>query len=174
MGVTGSGKSTLGRVLAQALHCPFVEGDTLHPSANIAKMSAGIPLDDADRIPFLENVARVIAARSGPLVISCSALKRAYRDLLRRADPQLLFVHPRLSRAQLQVRLQQRRDHFMPAALLESQLRDLEPPGPDERFIELDGTEPLERQLAATLAQSAQMGAGRYDAPAGYDIEKGT
>ena len=152
MGVTGSGKSTLGQALAHALHWPFVEGDSLHPPANIAKMSAGIRLDDADRIPFLDNVAQAIAARSGPLVISCSALKRAYRDRLRRADPQLRFVHPVLSRAQLQLRLQQRRDHFMPAALLESQLQDLEPPGPDERCIEVDGGEALDRQVAVTLA----------------------
>jgi gluconokinase len=152
MGVTGSGKSTLGQALAHALHWPFVEGDTLHPATNIAKMSAGIPLDDADRIPFLENVAQVIASRSGPLVISCSALKRAYRDRLRRADPQLRFVHPVLPRAQLQARLQQRSDHFMPAALLDSQLQDLEAPGPDERCIEIDGSEPLERQVAVTLA----------------------
>jgi gluconokinase len=152
MGVTGSGKSTLGQALAHALRWPFVEGDSLHPPANIAKMSAGVPLDDADRIPFLDNVAQAIAVRAGPLVISCSALKRAYRDRLRRADPQLRFVHPVLSRAQLQLRLQQRHDHFMPAALLESQLQDLEPPGPDERCIEVDGGEALDRQVAVTLA----------------------
>ena len=172
MGVTGCGKSTLGRALARALHCPFVEGDTLHPPANIAKMTAGIPLDDADRIPFLENVARAIASRSGPLVISCSALKRAYRDQLRRADPQLLFVHPVLAREQLQERLQQRGNHFMPASLLDSQLQALESPGPDERVIEIDGRARLDRQVALTLA--AQTTAGRYDAPADYNIEKGT
>ncbi len=152
MGVTGSGKSTLGQALAHALHWPFVEGDSLHPPANIAKMSAGIPLDDADRIPFLENVARTIASHSGPQVISCSALKRAYRDLLRGADPQLRFVYPVLSRAQLQLRLQLRRDHFMPPTLLESQLQDLEPPGPEERCIQTHGSEPPERQVAVILA----------------------
>jgi carbohydrate kinase (thermoresistant glucokinase family) len=152
MGVTGSGKTTLGQALAQALHWPYVEGDCLHPPANIAKMSAGIPLDDADRIPFLEQVAQRLASPAGPLVISCSALKRAYRDQLRGADPGLLFVHPLVSRTQLQLRLQQRSDHFMPAALLESQLRDLEPPGPDERCIEINGSEPLEHQVAHALA----------------------
>jgi gluconokinase len=165
MGVTGSGKSTLGQALARTLHWPFVEGDTLHPPANIAKMSAGLPLDDADRIPFLDNVARRIACGSGPQVIACSALKRAYRDVLRRADPQLLFVHPVLSREQLQARLRLRRDHFMPAALLDSQLHDLEPPGTDERFVAIDGREPLDRQVALAL---------RYDAPAVHSIEKGT
>jgi len=152
MGVTGSGKSTLGQALAHALRWPFVEGDSLHPPANLAKMSAGIPLDDADRIPFLENVAQVLRSHSGPLVISCSALKRAYRDRLRRADPKLRFVHPVLSRAQLQERMQRRIGHFMPATLLKSQLLDLEPPGPDEQCIKIDGSEPLDRQVAGTLA----------------------
>ncbi len=155
MGVTGSGKSTLGQVLAQALNRTFVEGDTLHPAANIAKMAAGIPLNDSDRIPFLANVARALAARPGQLVISCSALKRSYRDQLRAADPQLIFVHPLLSRQQLQSRLRQRHDHFMPATLLDSQLADLEPPGADERFIPIDGTDGLDRQVAAALAQIA-------------------
>ncbi len=153
MGVTGSGKSTLGQALAQALDWPFIEGDTLHPASNIAKMAAGKALDDVDRTPFLENVAHALASAPRPLVISCSALKRSYRDLLRAADPQLLFVHPVLSREQLQVRLRGRRNHFMPAALLTSQLADLEPPQPDERFIEIDGNEPLDRQVARTLAR---------------------
>jgi carbohydrate kinase (thermoresistant glucokinase family) len=152
MGVTGSGKSTLGQALAQALNWPFIEGDTLHPAANIAKMAAGTALDDADRIPFLHNVAHALATPPLPLVISCSALKRSYRDLLRAADPQLLFVHPMLSREQLQVRLRGRSNHFMPPGLLASQLADLEPPQPDEQFIEIDGNEPLERQVARTLA----------------------
>jgi gluconokinase len=152
MGVTGSGKSTLGQALARALSWRFVEGDTLHPAANIAKMAAGVALDDADRIPFLENVAHALATPPLPVVISCSALKRSYRDRLRRADPQLLFVHPVLSREQLQVRLRERSNHFMPPALLASQLADLQPPQADERFIEIDGNEPLDRQVARTLA----------------------
>jgi gluconokinase len=152
MGVTGSGKSTLGEALARALGCPFIEGDTLHPPANIAKMAAGIPLDDADRIPFLENVARTIATRSTSLVVSCSALKRAYRDRLRGADPQLLFVLPMLSQDALQLRLQRRCNHFMPAALLDSQLADLEPPQADERIIQIDGSTPPDQQVAAALA----------------------
>lgn len=152
MGVTGSGKSTLGQALAHALGWPFVEGDTLHPPANIAKMAAGVPLDDAERIPFLENVARTIATRSTSLVVSCSALKRAYRDLLRGADPQLLFVLPMLSRDALQLRLQRRSNHFMPAALLDSQLADLEPPQADERIIQIDGSTPPDQQVAATVA----------------------
>jgi carbohydrate kinase (thermoresistant glucokinase family) len=152
MGVTGSGKSTLGLALAQALGWAFVEGDTLHPPANIAKMAAGLALDDSDRIPFLDNVAHRIATRTGSLVISCSALKRAYRDRLRRAEPRLLFVLPVLSRDALQLRLQQRRHHFMPAALLDSQLADLEPPQADEPIMQIDGGVPAAAQVAAVLA----------------------
>jgi len=155
MGVTGSGKSTLGQALAYALNRNFVEGDSLHPPANIAKMAAGIPLNDTDRIPFLKNVAHAIATRPGPLVIACSALKRSYRDQLRGADPQLIFVQPLLSTQQLQSRLRQRQGHFMPAALLDSQLADFEPPGAHERFIQIDGTEALDRQVAHALAQLA-------------------
>ena len=152
MGVAGSGKSTLGRALAAALGWAFVEGDTLHPPANIARMAAGVALNDADRLPFLENVARTIATRQGNLVITCSALKRAYRDLLRRTEPQLLFVLPVLCREALQRRLQQRSDHFMPAALLDSQLADLELPQADERIVQLDGSAPPDQQVAVTLA----------------------
>ncbi len=144
MGVTGSGKSTLGQALAHALHCPFVEGDTLHPAANIAKMTAGQALDDADRIPFLENVAQTIVTRSGPLVISCSVLKRAYRERLRRADPDVLFVHPLLSRAQASgaTGTASRPFHAGGTAGTVS-LGTLEPPGPDEGAIEIQGSEPL-------------------------------
>jgi gluconokinase len=152
MGVTGSGKSTLGQALAAALGWRFVEGDTLHPPANIARMAAGIALTDADRIPFLDNVAHAIATRQGNLVISCSALKRAYRDVLRRADPQLLFILPALTRQALQQRLERRSDHFMPAALLDSQLADLEPPQPDEPILQIDGGAPPPQQVAVTLA----------------------
>ena len=153
MGVTGSGKTTLGQALAQALGWPFIEGDSLHPPANIAKMAAGIALDDADRVPFLESIANTIINSPPRLVISCSALKRAYRDRLRGADPQLRFVLPLLCEHQLQVRLQQRRGHFMPPTLLKSQLAAFERPACDERCIELDGAAPIERQVAQTLAQ---------------------
>ena len=157
MGVTGSGKSTLGRGLARALGWTFLEGDSLHPPANIAKMAAGQALTDADRIPFLDNIAHAISARSTNLVISCSALKRSYRDRLRSADPQLRFVYPVLSREALQQRLQQRRDHFMPAALLDSQLAALEPPQADERIIQIDGAAATAAQVSAALAALAPL-----------------
>ena len=153
MGVTGSGKSTLAEALARTLNCPFVEGDSLHPAENIAKMASGVPLDDADRIPFLDNVANALTTAKPRVVVSCSALKRSYRDRLRRADPQLTFVYPHLTRAQLEARLKQRTDHFMPAALLDSQLADLQPPQPDERCIRLDGNQPTDHQVAHVMAQ---------------------
>ncbi len=155
MGVTGSGKSTLGQSLARALGWRFIEGDTLHPPANIARMTAGVALTDADRMPWLDNVAQAIATRTTSLVISCSALKRAYRDRLRRADPQLRFVLPVLSREALQQRLQHRGRHFMPAALLDSQLADLEPPRADEGIIQIDGNAAADEQVAAALAALA-------------------
>ena len=152
MGVTGSGKSTLGSALARALGWPFLEGDTLHPAANIAKMAAGTPLTDADRIPFLENVANAIVTHQPYVVLSCSALKRSYRDRIRRADPELILIYPDLTREQLQARLQHRQGHFMPAALLDSQLGELEPPAADERCIRLEGSESTERQVETALA----------------------
>ena len=153
MGVSGCGKTTLGCELATALGVPFVEGDTLHPQANVAKMRAGIPLDDRDREPFLARVADALVA-AGPrgAVISCSALKRSYRDLIRARAGAVTFVWPRLERAALAARLKQRRDHYMPASLLDSQLAALEPPAEDEHAIVVDGAEPTAAQAAHALA----------------------
>jgi gluconokinase len=152
MGPTGCGKSTLGSALARALGWPFLEGDTLHPASNIAKMAAGTPLDDADRRPFLQNIAQAIATRATDgLVVSCSALKRAYRDQLRTGDARLLFVLPMMPRARLLARLRQRSDHFMPASLLDSQLAILEPPQPDESFIQVSGDSPTSEQVRQVL-----------------------
>jgi carbohydrate kinase (thermoresistant glucokinase family) len=153
MGVSGCGKSTLGRELAAALGVPFVEGDTLHSEANVAKMRAGIPLDDGDREPFLARVADALVA-AGPrgAVVSCSALKRSYRDLIRARAGAVTFVWPRLERAALAERLKQRREHYMPASLLDSQLAALEPPAEDEQAIEIDGAETTAAQVAHALA----------------------
>lgn len=141
MGVSGSGKSTLGRRLAERLGWPFQEGDDLHPPANVAKMEAGTPLDDADRAPWLAAVGRWIDDRtragSGG-VITCSALKRAYRELLSRGRPQVRFVFLNGAREAIATRLAGRHGHFMPPDLLTSQFADLEPPGPDEHPIAVD------------------------------------
>lgn len=136
MGVSGSGKSTIGSALADALGLPFVEGDDLHPEANRRKMAAGRPLTDEDRGPWLDAVAETLA--SGPVVVSCSALKRAYRDRLREADPEfvLLFLHG--TRELLTTRIRARTHEFMPTTLLDSQLATLEEPGMDEQTLSFD------------------------------------
>ncbi len=137
MGVSGCGKSTVGRALAQALGLRFVEGDDLHPPANVARMAAGQPLDDAARAPWLDAVAAELAA-PGPLVLTCSALRRRYRDRLRAAAPglRLVFLHGRTEL--LAQRLQARRHHYMPVSLLQSQLDALEPPDADEAALAVD------------------------------------
>jgi carbohydrate kinase (thermoresistant glucokinase family) len=141
MGVSGCGKSEVGRRLAAALGVPFLEGDAYHPPANVDKMSAGIPLDDADRAGWLATLREEIAAanaRGEGLVLACSALKRRYRDLLREADPALRFVHLDGAPALIAQRMLARTAHFMPTSLLDSQLRDLEPLGADERGLRVD------------------------------------
>lgn len=142
MGVAGCGKSTLGRALAERLGKPFIEGDDLHPEANVAKMSAGIPLTDEDRQPFLSAVAKAIReAGSAGAVVSCSALKRAYRTkITEEAGTTVCFVLPTLSKEQLSDRLASRKGHFMPASMLESQLAAFERPQADELSIIVAGT----------------------------------
>jgi gluconokinase len=133
MGVTGSGKSTVGELLARRLGVPYAEADDFHPAANIAKMSAGHPLDDNDREPWLGAIAGWAAERAGRGgVVSCSALKRRYRDRLRASVPELFFLHLDGPRELIAERLDTRKGHFMPPALLSSQFEALEPLGPDE------------------------------------------
>ncbi len=150
MGVSGSGKSTVGRPLAARLGWPFKEGDDLHPPANIAKMKAGIPLDDADRAPWLAAIAAWIdgqAAAGLPGVVTCSALKRAYRVQLTAARPQLRIVFLRGSQAVIAARVARRQHHFMPSSLLASQFADLQEPGADEHSIIIDIDQPVEAQV---------------------------
>lgn len=156
MGVSGSGKSTLGRLLAEQLQCRFVEGDDEHPAANVDKMRSGQALSDADRLPWLLRLQSHIgtARKNGDgLVLTCSALKHAYRDLLRSGDPGLTFLHLQGDLSLLEGRLRDRRGHFMPPALLASQLRDLEPLAAAERGLRLDIAEPPE-QLMRQIFQS--------------------
>ena len=135
MGVSGSGKSTIGRDLADRLRIPFLEGDDLHPEANVTKMAAGLPLTAADRAPWLDRIAAEIGR---PVVVACSALTRGYRDRLRAAAPGLVLVYLHGKRDLLASRMARRIGHFMPVELLESQLATLEPPAPDEHAIEVD------------------------------------
>ncbi|TIC85983.1 gluconokinase [Nocardioides sp. GY 10113] len=149
MGVSGSGKSTVGAALAARLGVPFVDGDDLHPPGNVAKMSAGVPLDDADRAPWLDAVGGWLAGRDGDGgVVACSALKRAYRDRLREHAPRLRLVHLVGARATIARRQADRPGHFMPAALLDSQYDALEPLDADEPGLVLD----VDREPAAVVA----------------------
>lgn len=137
MGVSAAGKSSVGRVLADELGLEFVDADDLHPPANVAKMSAGAPLDDVDRWPWLDAVAARMAASPHGVVVACSALRRSYRDRLRAGAPRAVFVHLTGTSELLAERAAARTGHFMPPALLASQLATLEPLGDDELGIEV-------------------------------------
>ena len=145
MGVSGCGKTTVGELLAERLHWPYEEGDALHPPANVAKMAAGHPLDDADRAPWLAKVAdwvdaQLDAGRSG--VITCSSLKRSYRALIDRRGASVEFDYLHGSRELIASRLAGRHGHFMPPTLLDSQFATLEEPGADEPAIRVEIGEP--------------------------------
>ena len=154
MGVSGCGKSTVGALLASALGAGFIEGDALHPARNVALMAAGTPLTDDDRAGWLAEIAdrlgQAHAAGAG-LVVSCSALKRSYRDLLRAPCPGLQFVYLQGTPDQLSARLQARTGHYMPPSLLNSQLATLEPPGLDEPALTLNISPPVAQIAALAL-----------------------
>ncbi len=154
MGVSGSGKSTVGSALAQRLRVPFVDADSLHAPANVAKMSAGQPLNDDDRYPWLERVGEWLAGHSDGGVVSCSALKRKYRDQLRRHCSCVEFLYLRGSPEMIRTRLDARSDHFMPAALLRSQFDALESLGPDESGVTVDIDHDVDGIIATFLAGS--------------------
>lgn len=154
MGVSGCGKSTVGQMLAHAMGLPFVEGDSLHSARNIQLMAAGTPLTDEDRQGWLHEVAAQLAdatVLSRGVVISCSALKRSYRDVLRAAAPTVRFVHLHGSAEVLSERMLARQKHYMPSSLLQSQLDTLEPPGADEQAISIDIAFAPEQILAQAL-----------------------
>jgi gluconokinase len=138
MGVSGSGKTTVGRRLARRTGWPFLDADDLHSEESVARMAAGIPLTDDDRWPWLDRVAEWIAARrraAEPGIVACSALKREYRDRLRAADPVLRFVYLQARPEQIAERLAQRTQHFFPAILVQTQFADLSEPTTDEAPI---------------------------------------
>ncbi|AAZ56147.1 gluconate kinase [Thermobifida fusca YX] len=141
MGVSGSGKTTVARGVAQELGLPFADADDFHPEANIAKMARGIPLTDEDRLPWLQALAAWISEREREgtsSVVTCSALRRSYRDLLRRSAPGVFFLHLHGSAELIGKRIRERRGHFMPPQLLDSQFATLEPLAPDEAGAVLD------------------------------------
>lgn len=153
MGVSGSGKSTIGALIADELGIPFCDADALHPRANLEKMAAGVPLDDDDRWPWLAIVGKRLAeGGDAGLVMACSALKKVYREAISREAPGVVFVHLAGTREVLAARLEGRSGHFMPPALLDSQLATLEPLAQDERGATVDIASPLARVVGAGVA----------------------
>jgi carbohydrate kinase (thermoresistant glucokinase family) len=156
MGVSGSGKTTIGRALAERLGWNFQEGDALHPPQNVAKMSAGQPLNDDDRAPWLAAIAACIDAwrrRGDHGVLTCSALKRSYRDVIIGSRREVRLVYLAGSRELIGRRMARRRGHFMPPSLLDSQFETLEPPGPEENAITLSVDEPVEKIIDRLVAE---------------------
>ncbi|GAA5125481.1 gluconokinase [Haloechinothrix salitolerans] len=152
MGVSGVGKSTTAQLIADELGWPLAEADDFHPPANIDKMSAGLPLTDADRAPWLRAIRDWISERSAAgvsVVVTCSALKRSYRDVLREADARVRFVFLRTTEHVVRDRLSKRSGHFMPTTLLSSQFADLQPLAPDEDGVAIDPAD-SPRSVAAT------------------------
>lgn len=156
MGVAGTGKSTVGILLAEELDRPFAEGDGFHPEDNIAKMSAGTPLTDADREPWLDSIRAWMDERAGEglsTVVACSALRRSYRERLAAARDRVRFVEIVVDPDALRRRMTAREGHFMPASLLDSQLAALERLEEDEDGLSTDGTRPVEEIVAAVAAE---------------------
>jgi gluconokinase len=140
MGVSGCGKTTVGEALARHFRVPYIEGDTLHPAANVAKMASGTPLNDDDRWPWLEKIGAGLKAHPGGAVATCSSLKKIYRDRLRAtAGGGLRFVFLKCSKEVLEMRMQARKGHFMPPSLLASQLATLEDPGGETGVVTVNG-----------------------------------
>jgi gluconokinase len=154
MGVSGSGKSTVGAALAGRLRVPFEDADDLHPQANIDKMTRGEALDDHDRWPWLERIGAWLSEHSAGGVIACSALKRKYRDQLRHHCPSVEFLHLEGGRDLIERRQASRPGHFMPATLLTSQFETLEPLAPDERGVVVEVTGSVDEIVAGYLAGS--------------------
>jgi len=169
MGVAGSGKTTVATHLSARLGCELADADDFHPQANIAKMAAGIPLQDEDRWPWLEAIAAWIRARAQArhtAVVTCSALKRAYRDVLRAASAEVVFVHLSGTPELIAERMRSRHGHFMPPALLASQLATLEPLAPDEPGLTVNVAR-SPAQLAEEIVTALGLAPAQAPGPAG-------
>jgi gluconokinase len=156
MGVSGSGKSTVGAALAQRLRVPFADADDFHPPANIAKMTAGHPLNDEDRRPWLKSIGVWLAEHGDGGVMSCSALKRAYRDQLRDHCASVEFLHLVGTPEVIGRRQASRPGHFMPASLLKSQFETLEPLEPDEHGVDVDVDQNIDAIVESYLTRTRQ------------------
>ncbi|AEG91830.1 gluconokinase [Ramlibacter tataouinensis] len=162
MGVSGCGKSAAGQAIARALGLPMIEGDAFHPPGNIAKMQGGLPLSDADRAGWLDTLAAELARHPGGAVLACSALKAAYRERLRRAVPDLRFVHLALTPEQALARVAARPGHFYPPSLVGSQFQALQDPAGEPGVTVVDATLPPAQVVDRALAGLA---AGRFNNP---------
>jgi gluconokinase len=162
MGVSGSGKTSIAQKLADLLHLTFVEGDQLHPASNVEKMSKGIPLTDEDRMPWFDRIGDTMKAslhRGEGVLVSCSALKRSYRERLRAAaDGHLFFVYLEGSKALLTRRMGERKGHFMPTSLLESQLATLEVPTGEAGVVTVDIDDTVDNIAAEAVKRLAALG----------------
>lgn len=158
MGVSGSGKSTIGELLARRLKVHYLDADNLHPESNVQKMASGIPLNDDDRWPWLAKVGEALAAaRETGLVVACSALKRSYRDLILKYAPETTFLLLDGPPALIAKRLKRRKGHFMPTSLLESQFASLEPLAKNENGITVDVAQTPRHIVAEALAKLDQL-----------------
>ena len=160
MGVAGAGKTTAGHALAAHLDVPCGDADDFHPAENVAKMRAGVALDDNDRAPWLAAVGTWLALQSEGAVISCSALRRSYRDILRLHAGPVRFLHLAGPAEVVRARVEARIDHYMPASLVDSQYAALEPLGPDEDGITVRFDEPVDRivhQAAALIHRTTTL-----------------
>ncbi|NIY73234.1 gluconokinase [Marivivens donghaensis] len=153
MGVSGSGKSTVGRELAAHLGAVFIDADDLHPEENVAHMAAGHPLNDEMRWPWLDKCGQEMASHreEGPVVLACSALKRVYRDRLRKWVPDLVIVYPAADAVVIAERMSHRANHFMPVSLLQSQFATLEEPSSDEDVIRVNAEGTVEQTVKAVI-----------------------
>jgi gluconokinase len=152
MGVSGCGKSAAGQRIARELALPLIEGDEFHPASNIEKMRQGIPLDDGDRAGWLDRLGRELARRDSGAVLTCSALKRSYRDSLRQAAPGLRFVHLSLSQERALQRVAARGGHFYPPSLVASQFAALDDPAHEPGVLVVDACQPLEQVVQRAVS----------------------
>jgi gluconokinase len=151
MGVSGCGKTTVAKAIARALDCEVVEGDDHHLPSSQGKMARGIPLNDSDRLPWLDRLGGILRDTDGSLVMTCSALKRAYRERLRAAEPALRFVHVHIAIDDAKRRVALRSSHFFPPSLVDSQFEALESPEGEPCVLRVESSEPVAAQCEAVM-----------------------